>query len=195
MLAARAGVAEGLDGDVADLARKSGGALVGLAVQHEAAADPGPRRDEQNVRKTAGGAVLHLGESRRRGVVHDADVHPQRLFKSGLCVDVAQRGEVRRGGEAARMTIDQAGHGNAGRPGFGMGIEFAAQTRELGAKSVKRVVADGRLAPADDVEITEGDGLDESAADVEAEGEHDRKPQCYQRAPAGGAKARLPMRP
>jgi hypothetical protein len=93
---------------------------------------------------------------------------------------MSQRRKVRRRGETPGRFVDEARDRHTGSLGLGSGIEFAPQTRELNAQRLDRLVLNRGLASAHYLEITQRHGLDERAADVEAEGEHGEGDECYQ---------------
>jgi hypothetical protein len=69
VFAAGAGIAQGFDGNVADLTREARSSFIRLAVEDEAPAHAGARGDEQDVGKPARGSVLNLRKRGRGGVV------------------------------------------------------------------------------------------------------------------------------
>ena len=172
VLAAGAGVAEGLDRHVADLAREARSTLIRLAVEHEAAAHAGAGGDEENVREATRRAIPDLREGRGGCVVHDVHRDAEGLFESRLPVDVSERRQVRRRGQTTGRLVDQAGHRDSRGFGFRGGVEFASEGRKLHTERLDGLMAHRGLASAHDFEIPKGHGLDEGAADVEAEGEH-----------------------
>jgi hypothetical protein len=83
------------------------------------------------------------------------------------------RRKVGRSGQPARRLVDEARHRDARGRCLRGGIEFAPQVRELDAQSFNRLVLHRGLASTHHLEVAKGHRLDEGAADVEAEGEHD----------------------
>ena len=108
-MALSAGRAVIADRRVPDLAGRSGGAVVEIAVDEERTADPGAHGDEQEMTRAAPGAGLQLRVSGSRGVVadHDGTAHSLREHRRGG--NLVPAGHVRGVVDDARARVERTG--------------------------------------------------------------------------------------
>ena len=115
---ALAGRAVGLDHDVAELGAGAGRAAVDLAVEDQAAADPGADGQHHHVRLAAGGAEEVLGEGGDVAVVVDEDRQPDPLFDEVADRQVGER-QVDGGDGDAALVVDRRRDPEPDRGGLG----------------------------------------------------------------------------
>ena len=128
---ALAGQAVHLDHDVAELGAGAGRAAVDLAVEDQAAADPGPDRQHHRVVGAAGGAEEMLGEGGDVGVVVDEDRQPGALADELADRQVVDR-QVDRGDRDAAVVVDRRRDAETDGGDAGTGLVGLARSRGPG---------------------------------------------------------------
>ena len=113
MIAAAAGDAVGLDGDVSELAGHAVHAVKNFSVQNDGAADAGAERDHRHVVDVAARAQPFLAESRHLGVVVEEDARAQAALDFVAHGIVGPAGKIGRLAHHPGFHVDDAGNADA----------------------------------------------------------------------------------
>ena len=164
------------DRRVADLAGRSGRAVVEVAVDEERTADAGAHRDEQQMTRAASGAGLQLRIPGGGRVVAEDHRTPDSLGQHRRGGNLVPSGHVRRVVDDARAGIDRPG--NADRKAADVsaagGLARALRDRieHRGGAVVRRGVAVHRLAMGDVADRDRGADAGTAQVDADERGGH-----------------------
>ena len=175
-IAAGAEVAQGIEGDVPELAGAAGKARQHAAVDDDRAADADVDLEEEKIIAADGGAPQHLGDRRAIALVVGEDRQIERRRKGAQDVRSRPGRHHARAQHPARFGMDRAGHGDAGADQRGarharLGADRLDEPARRLGRRLRRIVQRhvDRLVGENGVRDVGGDDADVGRADRHAD--------------------------